>query len=146
MSTGQAGGRIFVVCDNASIRRSVREIINQQPDLQVVGEAVDGPGLLSRAPDLDPDLVVIDFTLPGINGLAATRILKDRMPHVQVILLTTFDVQPLREAAISSGASGCMVKTSVVEELLPAVRSLLDDIGQRGSKDRSAEADRAGGG
>lgn len=129
MKAGQAVRGTFVVCHNASIRRSVRELIEQQPDLMVVGEAVDGPELLSRAPCLSPDLVVIDLTLPGMNGLAVTRLLKDRMPYVQVILLTTFDVQPLREAAVSSGAGGCMVKTSVLEELLPTIRSLLNGVG-----------------
>lgn len=129
MNAGQAVGRIFVVCENGSIRRSVRELIEQQPDLVVVGEAVDGPELLSRAPALSPDLAVIDLTLPGMNGLAVTRLLKDRMPDVQVILLTTFDLPPLREAAADSGAGGCMAKTAVVEDLLPTVRSLLGDVG-----------------
>lgn len=68
----------------------------------------------------------MDVTMPGMNGIDATRQLKDEMPELKVIILSLLNVQEYREAARAGGASGYVVKTSLIEELLPAIRGALD--------------------
>jgi len=114
--------RTLIVDDNAGFRRRVKEFLASEPDIEVIGEAADGREAILKARELQPDLVLMDVRMPGINGLEATRQLKDEMPKLEVIILTIYDLQEYREAALASGASGYVVKKSLIEELLPAIR------------------------
>jgi len=114
--------RTLIVDDNARFRRRVKEFLASEPDIEVIGQAADGREAILEARELQPDLVLMDVRMPGINGLEATRQLKDEMPKLKVIILTIYDLQEYREAALASGASGYVVKKSLIEELLPAIR------------------------
>ncbi len=114
--------RTLIVDDNAGFRRRVKEFLASEPDIEVIGEAADGREAILKARELQPDLVLMDVRMPGINGLEATRQLKDEMPKLKVIILTIYDLQEYREAALASGASGYVVKKNLVQELLPAIR------------------------
>jgi DNA-binding NarL/FixJ family response regulator len=114
--------KILIADDNATFRERLREFLASEPDIEVVGEAADGQQVLLKARELQPDVVLMDVRMPQMNGLETTRLLKDDMPGVQVIMLSLFNVQEYREAARARGASGYVIKKHLVEELLPAIR------------------------
>jgi len=114
--------RTLIVDDDASFRRRVKEFLTSEPDIEVIGEAADGQEAFLKTRELQPDLVLMDVRMPGVNGVDVTRQLKDEMPELSVIILTIFDMQEYREAAMASGASGYVVKKSLIEELVPAIR------------------------
>ena len=91
-------------------------------DWGTASEAADGQEPIPKARELQPDLVLMDVRMPGTNGIAATRQLKDEMPELKVIMLSRFDLQEYREVAMASGASGYVVKKSLIKELVPAIR------------------------
>ena len=114
--------RIMIVDDNATFREQLKEFLASEPDIEVVGEAADGQEAILKARELQPDVVLMDVRMPGINGIHATRQLKEEMPEVKVIILSLYDIDEYRKAALDSGASGYVVKKSIVQELLPAIR------------------------
>ena len=114
--------RALIVDDNADFRECLTELLACEPDIEVVGQAANGQGAILKARELQPDLVVMDVGMPGIGGIDATRQLKKEIPEVKVIVLTIFDLEEYREAAMACGASSYVVKRSVMEELLPAIR------------------------
>ena len=114
--------RTLIVDDDASFRRRVKEFLASEPDIEVIGEAADGQEAFLKTRELQPDLVLMDVRMPGVNGVDATRQLKDEMPELKVIILTIFDMQEYRKAVMASGASGYVVKKSLIEELVPAIR------------------------
>ena len=117
--------RTLIVDDDALFRRRVKELLATQPDIEVIGEAADGREAVLKARELEPDLVLMDVRMPGTNGINATRQLKDEMPELKVIILTIYDLQEYREAARARGASGYVVKQSLIEDLLPAIRRVV---------------------
>ena len=117
--------RTLIVDDNASFRRRVKEFLASEPDIEVIGEAADGREAILKARALHPDLVLMDVRMPGTNGLDATRQLKEEMPELRVIILTIYELQEYREAALASGANGYVVKKSLIEELVPAIRGAM---------------------
>jgi DNA-binding NarL/FixJ family response regulator len=122
--------RTLLVDDNAGFRRSMKEFLTLEPDIEVVGEAADGQEAILKARELKPDLVLMDVRMPGISGIDATRQLKDEMPELKVIVLTIFDLEAYREAAMASGANGYVTKGSLFEELLPAIRGAFGVFGR----------------
>jgi len=117
--------RTLIVDDNATFRRRVKEFLASEPDIEVIGEAADGQEAILKARALHPDLVLMDVRMPGTNGLDATRQLKEEMPELRVIILTIYELQEYREAALASGANGYVVKKSLIEELVPAIRGAM---------------------
>ena len=116
--------RTLIVDDDASFRRRVKELLASEPDIEVIGEAADGQEAILKAKELEPDLVLMDVRMPGTNGINATRHLKDEMPELKIIMVSIFDLQEYREAAMASGASGYVVKKSLIEELVPVIRGV----------------------
>jgi DNA-binding NarL/FixJ family response regulator len=122
--------RALIVDDNAGFRRRIREFLAPEPDIQVVGEAGDGHEAIEMAIALEPDVVLMDVRLAGMNGLSATRQIRDRLPEVCIIILSRFDLQEYRDAALASGACGYVVKRALPDELLPAIRAVLPPGGE----------------
>ena len=118
--------RALIVDDDASFRRRVKEVLASEPDIEVVGEASDGQEAIHKARELEPDLVLMDVRMPGTNGISATRQLKNEMPALKVIMLTIFDLQEYRDAAMASGASGYVIKKSLITELVPTIKSVFE--------------------
>ncbi len=116
--------RTLIVDDDASFRRRVKEVLASESNIEVVGEASDGQEAIRKARELKPDLVLIDVRMPGMNGISATRQLKDEMPALKVIMLTIFDLQEYRDAAMSGGANGYVIKKSLITELVPTIKSV----------------------
>jgi DNA-binding NarL/FixJ family response regulator len=117
--------RIVIADDQALVRGGLRMILDAQPDLEVVGEAVDGRGALQQARELSPDLVLMDVRMPELDGLETTRRLLDRDPSAKVIVLTTFDLDDYVYEAIRAGASGFLLKSAPPQQLIAGIRTVM---------------------
>jgi DNA-binding NarL/FixJ family response regulator len=113
--------RVLVADDQAVSRQGLRMILGSQPDIEVVGEAIDGLDALGQVERKRPDVVLMDIRMPRMDGLAATRLLRDD-PDVQVIVITTFDLDEYVLQALRAGAVGFLVKDSTPERIIDAVR------------------------
>ncbi|MFJ9626274.1 response regulator [Streptomyces sp. NPDC101175] len=117
--------RVLICDDQELIRMGLRMVVDSQPDLTVVGEAADGEAAVASVAALEPDLVLMDVRMPGLDGLAATEILCARPHGPRVLLVTTFDLDEYAYAALRAGASGFLVKDAPAEEILVTVRAVL---------------------
>lgn len=96
-------------------------MLETDKDIQVVGEAVNGEDGITQAERLSPDVILMDIKMPGMNGIAATRQLKQKMPHVQVVMLTLYGSEYVTQAT-EAGASGYILKDAEREQLIQAIR------------------------
>ncbi|MBN1641010.1 MAG: response regulator transcription factor [Anaerolineae bacterium] len=116
--------RIVLADDHEVVREGTRRMLEREPDMSVVGEAVSGVDAVRLAGELQPDIVVLDVRMPELNGIETTRQIKQSQPHVRVLVFTAHDddryVFPLLEA----GADGYMLKTSGQRDLVKAIRDV----------------------
>jgi two-component system, NarL family, response regulator LiaR len=115
--------RVLVVDDHAVVRKGLKAFIKSYPDLQCVGEAVDGEEAVAFSKSLRPDVVLMDLVMPKMDGETAIRIIKKDFPEIQVIALTSFNENNLIQKVLQSGAIGYLLKNASGEELVQAVRS-----------------------
>lgn len=118
-----SGIRVVLVDDHAMLRDGLRNILQMEPEIQVVGEAADGETAVRLAESLQPDVVVMDIRLPGIDGIEATRRVKQASPGTAVIVLTMHDADEFLFAAIREGAAGYLLKSLPSAEVVKAVRA-----------------------
>ncbi len=124
--------RIFLLDDHEVVRRGVRELLDAEEDMHVVGEAATGEEALARIPAAKPDVALLDLRLPDGDGLAVCREIRSRRPEVQCLMLTSFDDDEALFSAIMAGASGYILKQVKGPDLVTGVRraargeSLLD--------------------
>jgi DNA-binding NarL/FixJ family response regulator len=116
--------RILLADDHAIVRQGLKLLIDSQPDMEVVGEAADGSEVVQRAQTLRFDLVVMDMSMPGMNGLIATRTLKRARPDVAVVALTRHDDDKYLEEVFRAGASAYVLKQSDPTAFLQAIRAV----------------------
>jgi two-component system response regulator NreC len=116
--------RILLADDHAILREGIRVILESQPDLEVVGEASTGREAIAAVSDLRPDLVLMDLTMPDINGMEATVAIKRTHPAVQVLVLTMHDSHEQFFRLLQAGASGYVLKGGGKSELLTAIRAV----------------------
>jgi DNA-binding NarL/FixJ family response regulator len=116
--------RILIADDHAVVRQGLKLLINSQPDMTVVGEAADGAAVLQQAATVEPDIVVMDLSMPGMNGLVATRALKEARPSVDIVALTRHDDETFLQEVLRAGASGYVLKQSNPAEFLQAIRAV----------------------
>ena len=114
--------RILLVDDHTTVRQALKLLIDGQPDMAVVGEASDGATALQQAQTLLPDVVVMDISMPGMNGLAATKKLKRAQPNVAIIVLTRHADDVYMQELLSAGVSGYVLKQGGSDEFLRALR------------------------
>jgi signal transduction histidine kinase len=115
--------RILVADDHEVIRRGVRALLAAGRDCEICGEAVDGQDAVEKAHQLHPDLIIMDVSMPNLNGLEATRLIRRSLPSTQVLILTQHDSQEMIRQAFNAGARGFVVKSSVAHDLLHAVEA-----------------------
>lgn len=116
--------RILLADDHAIVRAGLRLLLESQPDMEVVGEAADGRETIWRVRELRPDVVVMDITMPDLNGLEATRRIKEENPHAQILALTMHEDERYFFQMVHAGASGYVVKGAPPTDLLAAIRSV----------------------
>ncbi len=117
--------RILLADDHAVLRAGLRMLIDAQPDMETVGEAEDGPQTLERAQALQPDVILLDISMPRLSGLTILHELRARAPNARVLVLTMHaDEEYLREA-LRLGAAGYVVKSAADQELLSAIRAVM---------------------
>ena len=115
--------RILVADDHEVIRRGVCALLSSGQDCEICGEAVDGQDAVEKAHQLRPDLIIMDVSMPNLNGLEATRVIRRNLPETQILILTQHDSQEMMRQALNAGARGFVVKSSVAHDLLNAVEA-----------------------
>ena len=118
--------RVLVVDDHAILRDGIRSLLESQDDIVVVGEACDGAEAFEYTGKLNPDIVLMDISMPNTNGLEATRLIKEHFPHVKVLILTQHDSREYIAPALIAGASGYVLKRSGRREMLDALRQVYE--------------------
>jgi NarL family two-component system response regulator LiaR len=113
--------RVLICDDQLVVRAGLRAILSTVRGIEVVGEAGDGDEALSQVEVLAPDVVLMDLKMPGTNGVQATRAIRDRHPHVGVLVLTTYDADEWVFDAVRAGASGYLLKDTPREALVAAI-------------------------
>lgn len=116
--------RIFLADDHPVVREGLKSLINAQPDMEVIGEAADGRLTLRGAKQLQPDVAVIDISMPELNGAQVTERLKVTCPQMRVLALTVHEDASYLRQLLQAGASGYVLKRGAAEELIHAIRTV----------------------
>ncbi|WP_217181960.1 response regulator transcription factor [Streptomyces sp. AC495_CC817] len=116
--------RVLLVDDQELIRLGFRMVLEAESDVVVVGEAGDGNTAISQVAALQPDVVLMDIRMPGLDGIAATEAIVQSHPGVRVLVLTTFDLDEYAFGAIRAGASGFLLKDAQRHEMIAALRAV----------------------
>jgi len=116
--------RILIVDDHALLRRGLADLLRYEKNLAVVGEASDGESAIAAATELKPDVVVMDLVMPVMDGVEATRRIKESLPDTKILILTTFGTSADVSRAIAAGASGAIMKDASMEDQLNAIRTV----------------------
>ncbi len=116
--------RILLVDDHAILRSGLRAILNAEPDIEVVDEASDGKEAVAKTEELSPDIVLMDISMPIMNGLEATRRIHQSCPEVKVLVLTIHDNEEYLFQVLEAGGSGYIVKKSAATEFISAIRAV----------------------
>lgn len=113
--------RVLIVDDHELIRRGIRSVLSVEADWEVCGEAVDGLEGVAKARELSPDVVIMDVSMPHLNGLDATREIRKTLPSTEVLIVSQHESQEMARQARVAGAKGYVVKSSISADLLKAL-------------------------
>jgi DNA-binding NarL/FixJ family response regulator len=116
--------RILVVDDHPIVRQGLKTLLEGHTGWEVIGEASDGAEALEKARDLSPDVMVLDVTMPRMNGLEACRLLRRQSPDLEVLFVTQHDSPQMMREALEAGARGYVVKSNAARDLLAAVEAV----------------------
>jgi DNA-binding NarL/FixJ family response regulator len=119
--------RILIADDNTTMRRGLRTLIESHARWTVCGEAIDGIQAIAKAKELHPDVVLLDISMPNLNGLEAACIMRSELPQTDVIVVSRHDSEQMREMAIRAGVRGYITKAQVLRDLMVA----LDTVAQK---------------
>jgi len=114
--------RVLLVDDHQLLRSGLAFSLKGYPDVRVVGEASDGAEAIQKCAELEPDVVLMDLIMPGMNGTAAIRLIRENYPQVKVLALTSFDDEELVQTSLQAGAMGYLLKNISSLELVAAIR------------------------
>ncbi|GGX92692.1 response regulator [Streptomyces anandii] len=114
--------RVLIADDQQMVRQGFTVLLNAQPDIEVVGQAVDGLDAVTKVGELLPDVVLMDIRMPELGGIEATRRITTATPDIKVLVLTTFDLDEYVYEALCAGASGFLLKDASADKLAEAVR------------------------
>ena len=116
--------QILLADDHMIVRKGLASILNNEPGLEVIGEAEDGREAVQKVEELNPDIVVMDISMPQLNGLDATRQIKKRFPDMKILILTMHISDEYVYEVLQAGASGYILKQAAPTELLSAIQSV----------------------
>jgi DNA-binding NarL/FixJ family response regulator len=117
--------RIVLAENNDTVRDLLKTLLESRLGWHVVAEVRDGRSAVDKTEELSPDTVILDFQLPGMNGLEATREIVNRLPDMKVLVLTMHDSEWFARLALSAGARGCLFKSEVTRRLVQAVEDIV---------------------
>ncbi|WP_419159773.1 response regulator [Rossellomorea sp. BNER] len=118
--------RILIADDHHVVRRGLVFFLKTQKDIEIVGEAKNGEEAVKLAHELNPDLILMDLVMPGMDGIKATKLIKNKHPEIEIMMLTSFSDQDHVIPAIEAGAAGYQLKDIEPDELVRSIRKLLD--------------------
>jgi len=113
--------RIVIVDDHGLIRAGLWALLENEPGIEVIGDAEDGNSAVNLVTELQPDIVLMDISMPGLNGIEATSRVKEISPHTQVLAMTVHEDESMLREMIRAGASGYIIKRAIESELLRAI-------------------------
>jgi len=116
--------RVLIVDDQKMIREGLKALVKTEEDIAIIGVAENGEHAIKQVESLQPDVVLMDMEMPGMNGMEATQVICTRFPDVKVLVLSTFDTQEYVSRSLSSGAMGYLLKGTPAKELTDAIRSV----------------------
>ena len=116
--------RVLIADDHTIVRKGLRALLSTKDDIAVVGEAGDGLAAVEQAHALRPDIILMDITMPGIDGVEATRRILAHQPHARILVLTSFSTDDKVFPALKAGAQGYLLKDSEPEDLVSAIRRI----------------------
>ena len=116
--------RVLIVDDQKMIREGLKALIKTENDIEIVGVAENGEHAVSQVDSLNPEVVLMDMEMPGMNGMDATKLICQKFPDVKVLVLSTFDTQEYVASSLNSGAMGYLLKGTPAKELTDAIRSI----------------------
>lgn len=116
--------RVLLAEDHALMREGTRELVQHEPGIEIVGEAGDGEEAVQLASELQPDVVIMDIRMPKLNGIAATKQIKELYPDIAVLILTAYDDDQYVFGLIEAGAAGYLLKDVSSQELVSAIRTV----------------------
>jgi len=118
--------KLVIVDDDPLILKSLELTLSREKDIQVMGCASDGSEALIICQEKNPDIVLMDIRMPGVDGISATRLIKQRFPNIRIMMLTTFDDKPNIQQALSAGADGYLIKTDKIADIAGKLRIMID--------------------
>ena len=116
--------RVLIVDDHEVVRRGVRSLLLSQKKYEICGEAVDGQDALEKARELRPDVIVMDVSMPRLNGLEATRLVRSTVPECEVLILSQHESPEMARQAMNAGARGYVVKRTIAKDLVSALETV----------------------
>ena len=116
--------RILIAEDHQTVREGIKLLVNAQPDMEVVGEAGDGELAIKEAERLKPDIILMDISMPNLNGLKATKKLRRLIPDIKILTLTRHTDDGYLQQLLGAGANGYVLKQSAPTELITAIRTV----------------------
>ena len=118
--------KVLIVDDHSLVRLGLSALLGYQSDMEVAGEAEDGEEAVHMACKVRPDVIVMDLMMPGVDGVEATRRIREKLPDSHILILTTFGTSADVARAIAAGASGAIMKDTSNEDLLNAIRTVAE--------------------
>jgi len=115
--------KILVADDHAVVRAGLKQLLNSQPDMEVVGEAIDGREALEKAKSIRPDVTLLDIAMPGLSGLEAMRLIKEAVPNTKIVVLSMHEKEAYVHRAFASGALAYVLKASPSSDVLEGIRA-----------------------
>ncbi len=116
--------RILLVDDHPIVRQGLKTLLEGRLGWEVIGEASDGIEAIQKAQDLTPDVMVLDVTMPRMNGLEACRVIRQKAPGLEILFVTQHDSPQMMREALDAGARGYVVKSNAARDLLEAVEAV----------------------
>lgn len=119
--------RILIADDHDAVRRSLKALLGHIPDCEVIAEATNGQEAVERAQETHPDVVLLDLSMPLMNGIEAARLIRTRVPETKVLIVSQYDLPGMVQEAFEAGVLGYILKVDIGKDLVPALEAASHD-------------------